>query len=65
MVVVKAKPGESTDRLIARFRKRIIQSGLLLELKERERHKTKSERRKEKLYRVRHLRELAKMKEEE
>ncbi|MAG59749.1 30S ribosomal protein S21 [Candidatus Woesebacteria bacterium] len=64
MVVVKAKPGESSDRLIARFRKRILQSGLLLEVKDRERHTTKSERRKEQLYRVRHLRELAKKRDE-
>ena len=60
MVVVKSKPGESAERLISRFRKRVIQSGLLLELRERERHKTGSERRKEKLYRVRYLRELDK-----
>lgn len=63
MVVVKAKPGESADRLISRFRKKVLQSGLLLELRERERHKTDSELRKEKLYRVRHLRELDKKRE--
>lgn len=63
MVVVKAKPGESADRLISRFRKKIIQTGFLLELRERERHKTGSERRKEKLYRIRHLRELDKKRE--
>lgn len=63
MVIVKAKPGESADRLIMRFRKRIIQSGLLLELRERERHKTASERRKERKYAIRHMRELDKKRE--
>jgi ribosomal protein S21 len=60
MVVVKAKPGESADRLIARFRKKILNSGVLLEYKERERHKTASEKRKENKYRVAHLREIQK-----
>lgn len=60
MVVVKAKPGESMDRLIARFRKKILNSGVLLEYRERERHKTEAEKRKESKYRVAHLRELDK-----
>ncbi|MBI2007382.1 MAG: 30S ribosomal protein S21 [Candidatus Blackburnbacteria bacterium] len=65
MVVVKAKPGESADRLIARFRKKVLYSGILLDARERERHKTESERRKEKKYRVKHLRELEKEREQE
>lgn len=65
MVVVKAKPGESADRLIARFRKKILYSGILIEAKERERHKTQAERRKEKKYRVKHLQELDKIREEQ
>ena len=60
MVVVKAKPGESSDRLISRFRKRVLQSGLLLELRDRERHKTDSERRKERKYEIAYRREIAK-----
>ena len=60
MVVVKEKPGESMDRLIARFRKKILSSGVLLEYRERERHKTQAERRKENKYRVAHLREMDK-----
>lgn len=63
MVVVKAKPGESPDRLIARFKKKVLASGLLLEMKERERHKTDSERRKEEKYRVRYQREMDKKRE--
>lgn len=65
MVIVKAKPGESQDKLIARFRKKVLYSGILLEAKERGRHKTEAERRKEKKYRIRHLQELDKKREQE
>lgn len=65
MVVVKAKPGESADRLIARFRKKVLYSGILLDARERAHHKTESERRKEKKYRVKHLRKLEKEREQE
>jgi len=54
MVFVKKQKGESDDRLIARFRKKVITSGVLLEYRDRERHKKDSERRKEQKYRVRH-----------
>ena len=60
MVVVKAKPGEPAERLIARFRKRVLQSGVIDEVRDRARHKPKAERRKEHKYRIKHLRELAK-----
>lgn len=60
MVVVKARPGESMDKLIARFRKKTLYSGVLLEYRERERHKTGAERRKERKYRVERIRELEK-----
>lgn len=60
MVVVKAKPGESADRLIARFRKKVLYSGLLLEFRDRERHKTDAEKRKEQKYRIKHLQEIKK-----
>lgn len=60
MVFVKAQPGESMDKLIARFRKKILQSKILLEYKERERHKTEAEKRKERKYRLERLRELQK-----
>jgi len=64
MVVVKAKPGEPAERLIARFRKRVLQSGIINEVRERERHSPKAEKRKLQKYRVRHLRELAKKRED-
>lgn len=60
MVVVKPKPGESQDKLILRFRKRVVNSGLLQEAKDRERHKTQSEKRKLRKYEIRHLREISK-----
>ena len=60
MFVVKKKKGESEDRLIARFRKKVINEGILLELRDRERFKSPSEKRKEKKYRIKHLIELEK-----
>ncbi len=60
MVVVRRQKGESEDRLIARFKKRIITEGVLLDYREKERYKSPSERRKEQKYRVKHLRELEK-----
>lgn len=60
MFVVKKKKGESEERLIARFKKKTLNEGILLELRERERYKKPSERRKEKKYRIEYLREMEK-----
>ena len=60
MFVVKKKRGETEDRLIARFRKKTLNEGILLELRERERYKKPAERRKEKKYRLEYLREMEK-----
>lgn len=60
MVFVKKKKGESEDRLIARFKKKVINAGLLQELRDRQRYKTPSEKRKEKKARIRHQIELEK-----
>ncbi|MEK7112116.1 MAG: 30S ribosomal protein S21 [Patescibacteria group bacterium] len=60
MFVVKKKKGESEDRLIARFRKKTLNEGILLELRERERYKKPAERRKEKKYRIEYMREMEK-----
>lgn len=38
MTMVKKEPGESEDKLIAKFRKKVLESGILLELKKRERY---------------------------
>lgn len=60
MFIVKKKKGESDDRLIARFKKRVLDEGILLELRDRERYKKPAERRKEQKYRIKHLIELEK-----
>ena len=60
MFVVKKQKGESDDRLIARFKKTVLNEGLLLDLRDRERYKKPSERRKEKKYRIKHQIELEK-----
>lgn len=36
--IVKKEAGESDDKLIAKFRKKVLDSGILLELKRRERY---------------------------
>ena len=60
MVVVKKQKGESDERLIARFKKKIIYSGKLFEMRERERHTKDSEKRKDRKYRLKHEQELRK-----
>lgn len=63
MVLVKKQKGETDDKLIARFRKKVLTSGLLLEYRERERFKSASEKRKEKKYRIKHLIALEKQRD--
>ena len=60
MVVVKKQKGESEDRLIATFKKKVLAEGILLDLRERERYKKPAERRKEQKYRIKHQIELEK-----
>lgn len=60
MVVVKRKRGESEDRLIARFRKKVVDAGVLPEIREKERYKKPSEKRQEKIKRVKHQIQLEK-----
>lgn len=47
--IVRKKPGESDDRLIAKFRKKVQAEQLLTEIKEREFYKKPSVKKKEKL----------------
>ncbi len=47
--IVKKTPGETDDRLIARFRKKVIQDDVLNDLREREFYKPPSLRKKERL----------------
>lgn len=60
MVVVKRKKGESEDRLIARFRKLVLEEGIIDEYRDRERYKKPSERRKEKNKQIKFRIELEK-----
>lgn len=60
MVMVTKKKGESDDRLISRFRKKVLTSGILIEFRERDRFKKDSEKRKEKKYRLLYQKELEK-----
>lgn len=45
MVVVKKKKGESDDKLISRFRKKVIDAGILYEARENERYEKPSQKR--------------------
>ncbi|MBI2028851.1 30S ribosomal protein S21 [Candidatus Gottesmanbacteria bacterium] len=49
MTYVKAEPGESSDSLIRKFTRKVMNDGILLELKEKEFYKKPSEKKKEKL----------------
>jgi small subunit ribosomal protein S21 len=60
VVFVKKKKGESEDKLIARFKKKVINEGVLLEIREKERYKKPSEKRQEKIKRVKHQIKLEK-----
>lgn len=60
MVHVKKQKGESDDRLISRFRKQMLDSGKLMDYKDRERFKKKSTQRKEQKYTIKHKIELEK-----
>lgn len=46
--IVRKKPGESDDRLIAKFRKKVQAEQLLTEIKEREYYEKPSEKKKKK-----------------
>ena len=47
--IVRKKPGQSEDRLIADFRKKVLADEILLELKKRERYKKPSEIKQERI----------------
>lgn len=48
MIIVKAQPGDTTDALIRKFSKKVLQEGILQELKKREFYQKPAEVRKEK-----------------
>ena len=49
MVVVKKKKGETDDKLIQRFRKEVIESGIVEEARDRTRHTKDSEKKQERM----------------
>jgi len=53
---VRKSPGDTEDKLIAKFRKKVIAEQLLNELKDREYYKPPSVRKKEKLAAIRRSR---------
>ena len=54
-LIIKRRPGETTDQLIRRFQKRVMEEGIVEEYKEKERYKKPAERRKEQTYRLQSL----------
>ncbi len=60
MVVVVKQRGESDERLIARFKKKVLEEGIIQEVRERSRYKPPSEKRKEQKKRIKFLIELEK-----
>ena len=57
-ITVKAKGDESSDSVIRRFKKKVIQDQVLTELRKREFYKKPSTLKKEKLNEVKRKREL-------
>jgi ribosomal protein S21 len=47
MVFVKAQPGDSSDSLIRKFQRKVLNEGVLQDLKKRERYMKPAEKRKE------------------
>jgi small subunit ribosomal protein S21 len=60
MVVVKKKKGESEDRLISRFRKKVISEGILIEVREKERYEKPSAKKQKEKKRIKFAIELEK-----
>lgn len=60
MVKVKRKPGEDSGSLIARFRNKVRNWGIIDEAKEKSRYESPSERRKKKKKEIKHKIKLQK-----
>ncbi len=63
MIIVKVEEGESIDRALKRFKRRIERAGIMREVRERQFYKKPSERRREILNRAIHLNRLKLMRE--
>ncbi len=53
MVFVKAQPGDTSDSLIRKFTRKVLNEGILQDLKKREFYQKPAEVRKEKKYELR------------
>lgn len=62
MAIVVKKKGETEDKLIARFKKMVLDEGIIQEARDRSRFKSEAEKRKDKKNKIRHLIELEKKK---
>lgn len=60
MSVVIKKKGENDDKLIMRFKKMVLDEGIIQEARDRARFKSEAEKRKERKNRIKHLIELEK-----
>ena len=49
MAIVKAAPGDTTDTLIRKFSRKVLQEGILAELKDREFYKKPAVKRQERI----------------
>ena len=63
MVVVKKRKGESDDKLIFRFKKKVINDKLIEEMRDRVRFESKAERRKKQKYDMKHRDKLKREKD--
>lgn len=48
-VVVKAQPGDTTDKILRKFKKKVLQSQILTELKDRQFYLKPAEKKKQRL----------------
>lgn len=46
-IIVKAQPGQSNDQVIKQFQKRVVLENVVQEYRDRQYHKTESEKRQE------------------
>ena len=54
--VVKKAPGDTDEKLISKFRRKVIQHGVINEIKDRQYFKSDAEKKKERLAETRRLR---------
>lgn len=60
MIVVKRQKGDNNQNIIAEFKKKVMEEGILIELRNRSRHVSEGEKRKQKNSEKRHRIELEK-----